>query len=170
MPDVRKGQAPAPLDRDAFRDRFAQSFVDPAFAVEKDAIARLELIAWHAYEKGRKAALTHAAGPGFVDPDYKLSDEWRATRDRIVAAEARQRDRAAPSRVLVVIGSARNDGTCPGEISKTFRLATWAGEIFAHASIETDMPMTFRRGRCASSCRSRREVPSTARCASLPRA
>ena len=64
MPDVRKGQAPPPLDRDAFRTRFAQSFVDPAFAVEKDAIARLETIAWHAYEKGRKAPLTHAAGPG----------------------------------------------------------------------------------------------------------
>ncbi len=139
MSDVRKGQAPPPLDRDAFRTRFAQSFVDPAFAVEKDAIARLETIAWHAYEKGRKAPLTHAAGPGFVDPDYKLSDEWRATRDRIAAAQVRQRDPAAPSRVLVVIGAARNDGTCPGEISKTFRLATWAGEIFAQASIATDV-------------------------------
>ena len=41
MPDVRKGQAPAPIDRDAFHDKFQQSFVDPAFAVENDAIARL---------------------------------------------------------------------------------------------------------------------------------
>jgi len=65
MPDVRKAQAPAPLDRDAFRDRFSQSFVDPAFAVEQDAIARLETIAWHAYETGRKAPLTHAARPRF---------------------------------------------------------------------------------------------------------
>ena len=126
MPEVRKGQAPPPIDRDAFHDKFQQSFVDPAFAVEKDAIARLETIAWHAYQDGRKAPLAHAAGPGFVDPDYKLSDEWRATRDRVQAAQARQRDATTPSRVLVVIGSARNDGTCPGEISKTFRLATWA--------------------------------------------
>ena len=137
--------------------RFAQSFVDPAFAVEKDAIARLETIAWHAYEKGRKAPLTHAAGPGFADPDYELSVEWRATRDRIAAAQVRQRDPAAPSRVLVVIGAARNDGTCPGEISKTFRLATWAGEIFAQASIETDVldlsPLTSDYGRRIHPCK-----------------
>jgi multimeric flavodoxin WrbA len=139
MPDVRKGQAPAPIDRDAFHDKFQQSFVDPAFAVEQDAIGRLETIAWHAYRDGRKAPLTHAAGPGFVDPGYKLSDEWRATRDRVQAAQARQRDATTPSRVLVVIGSARNNGTCPGEISKTFRLATWAGEIFRQAAIDTDV-------------------------------
>jgi hypothetical protein len=82
MPDVRKGQAPPDLDRDAFRDRFNASFRDPAFAVEQDAIARLETIAWHAYRDGRKAPLTHAAGPGFADPGYKLSDEWRATMAR----------------------------------------------------------------------------------------
>jgi multimeric flavodoxin WrbA len=139
MPDVRKGQAPPPIDRDAFHDKFLQSFVDPAFAVEKDAIARLETIAWHAYQQGRKAPLTHAAGPGFVDPDYKLSDEWRATRDRVAAAQMRQRDAATRSRVLVIIGAARNDGTCPGEISKTFRLSKWAGEIFEQAAIETDV-------------------------------
>ena len=138
MPEVRKGQAPPKLDRDAFHERFLQSFVDPAFAAEKEAIARLETIAWHAYDEGRKAPLTHPAGPGFADPSYKLSDEWRATRDRVLAAQARQRDLASHSRVLVIIGAARNDGTCPGEISKTFRLATWASEIFTQASIEVD--------------------------------
>jgi hypothetical protein len=41
MPDVRKGQAPPPIDREAFREKFQQSFVDPAFAVEQDAISRV---------------------------------------------------------------------------------------------------------------------------------
>jgi hypothetical protein len=45
MPEVRKGQAPSPLERDAFRERFERAFVDPAFAVEKEAIGRLESIA-----------------------------------------------------------------------------------------------------------------------------
>jgi multimeric flavodoxin WrbA len=139
MPDVRKGQSPPPLDRDAFHDKFQQSFVDPAFHVEREAIARLETIAWHAYKEGRKAPLASPAGPGFADPNYQLSDEWRATRDRVLAAGARQRDPGSPSRMLVVIGAARNDGSCPGEISKTFRLAQWAGEIFAEASIDTDV-------------------------------
>ena len=39
----------------------------------------------------------------------------------------------------MIIGSARNDGTCPGEISKTFRLAKWAGEIFDAGGIDTDL-------------------------------
>jgi multimeric flavodoxin WrbA len=139
MTDVRKGQAPPQLDRDAFRERFEAAFVDPAFAPEQAAIARLETIAWHAYRDKRKAPLTQAAGPGFADPDYKLSDEWRETRDRIRAAETRQADATTRSRVLVVIGAARNDGTCPGEISKTFRLAKCAIEILEASGLEADV-------------------------------
>ena len=139
MPDVRKGQAPPPLDRDAFRERFEQSFFDPGFAAERDAIARLEGIAWEAYRDGRKAPVTHPAGPGFADPDYKLSDEWRATRDRLLEAEARQQDPATRSRVLVIVGAARNDGSCPGEISKTFRLAKFAIESLEQSGLETDL-------------------------------
>jgi hypothetical protein len=45
--------------------------------------------------------------------------EWKETRDRLIEAEARQR-RSTKSRVLLVCGSARNDGTCPGDF-KTYR-------------------------------------------------
>ena len=45
MTTIRKGQAPAPLTRAEFHERFATRFYDPAFAVEADAIARLEEIA-----------------------------------------------------------------------------------------------------------------------------
>ena len=123
MIPVRKGQAPAPITRSKFHLRFMQSFYDPAFAVEAEAIARLETLAWEAYRQGRKAPRTHKAGAGFADPDYDLSDEWRDTRDRLLAAEERQRDPATRSRVLVICASPRNDGTCPGEMSKSFRLA-----------------------------------------------
>ena len=139
MPDVRKGQAPPPLDRDAFRERFEQSFFDPAFAAERDAISRLEGIAWEAYRDGRKAPVTHPAGPGFADPDYKLSDEWRAARDWLLEAQARQRDAASRSRVLVFVGAARNDGSCPGEISITVGLAKFALESLEESGLETDL-------------------------------
>ena len=53
--------------------------------------------------------------------------EWRETRDKLIAAQqACGRSRETPSRVLLVCGSSRNDGTCPGEISKTFRLVQLA--------------------------------------------
>ena len=139
MPDVRKGQAPPLLGRDAFRAHFLQSFYDPAFGVEQAAIDRLEAIAWNAYCDERKAPLTAPAGVEFADPDYKLSNEWRETRDRIGAAEARQKDPSTRSRVLLILGAARNDGSCPGEISKTFRLGGFAREVFEAAGIETDV-------------------------------
>lgn len=64
--------------------------------------------------------VTEKAGPGFADPEFDMSVEWRTTRDRVLAAEAKQKDAQTPSRVLLICGAARNDGTCPGEISKTF--------------------------------------------------
>lgn len=53
MNTVRKGQAPAPLARNEFHLRFMQSFYDPAYEVEKDALGRLEEIAFQAYGEGR---------------------------------------------------------------------------------------------------------------------
>jgi multimeric flavodoxin WrbA len=39
----------------------------------------------------------------------------------------------------VICGSSRNDGSCPGEISKTYRLAKIAQETFAGAGLEVDL-------------------------------
>jgi multimeric flavodoxin WrbA len=138
-PRVRKGQAPAKLEQQEFLRRFAESFGDPAFDAEREALARIATIAWHNYEQGRKAPVTSKAGPGFADPQYELSVEWRAARERLREAERRQRDPAGASRALLIVGSARNDGTCPGEMSKTFRLAGLARAILEAASIEVDL-------------------------------
>jgi len=139
MTKPRTGQAPAPLSREEFGERFRRSFHDPAFRNERDAIARLEAIAWDGYTHDRKAPCTSKAGPGFADPGYDLSDEWRATRDRLIEAQKRQEDRATRSRVLVICGSSRNDGSCPGEMSKTFRLAGLAREVIEAAGLEVDL-------------------------------
>ena len=128
MTDIRKGQAPDQISRAEFSDRYQAAFRDPAFAAEKEALVRIEQIAWLAYKDERKSPVTRKAGPGYADPDYDLSVDWRAAHDAIAAAQAKQADPTSPSRVLVVIGSARNDGSCPGEASKTFRLATWMAE------------------------------------------
>ena len=48
-PKVRKGQAPRPLSRAAFGERFRMAYDDPSFDAEKDAIGRIEEIAGHAY-------------------------------------------------------------------------------------------------------------------------
>jgi multimeric flavodoxin WrbA len=139
MIDIRTGQAPAPLERDAFGERFRAAFQDPAFRPEDAAIARMEAIAWEGYIAGRKAPLTQKAGPGYADPDYLLSVEWLATKQRIDQAQLRWAEAAAPSRVLLICASARNDGTCPGEMSKSFRLLQLARETLEQAQLQTDV-------------------------------
>jgi len=137
-PQVRKGQAPGALSRDAFRERFRARFFDPAFRPEDAAIARLEEIAWDGYCKARKSPVTRKAGPGFADPDFDLSVEWYEARERILAAQRRWADPATPSRVLVINCATRNDGTCPGEMSKSFRLAGIAQEALRAGGLEVD--------------------------------
>ena len=139
MTEIRKGQAPAPAERIVFHQRFMQSFVDPAFRTEDSAISRVEEIAWQAYTEGRKAPITRKAGPGYADPDYDLSVDWLETRQKIDAASAAWKDASTPSRVLLVCGSARNDGSCPGEMSKTYRMVQWAEEELKKADIHVDV-------------------------------
>lgn len=139
MIEPRKGQAPAVLERDEFHLEFRRSFVDPTFDAVQPEIAKVEQVAWENYINGNKAPITAKAGPEFADPDYDLSVEWKATRDRLIAAEARQKDPATQSRVLLICGSARNDGTCPGEISKTFRMTKFATETLEASDTEVDL-------------------------------
>jgi multimeric flavodoxin WrbA len=137
IPIVRTGQAPPKLPRDQFRARFLEAFYDPAYQAESAAIDRLEAIAWDAYQQGRKAPITEKAGPGYADPEYDLSVEWARASDRLKSAQIKWEQRSTPSRILLVCCSSRNDGTCPGEMSKTFRLTQLAREV-----VETEGPGT----------------------------
>ncbi|HKW81157.1 MAG TPA: NAD(P)H-dependent oxidoreductase [Casimicrobiaceae bacterium] len=136
---VRKGQAPAMLSRAAFGRRFRGQYFDPAFGAAQDAVDRLETIAWDGYRQARKAPVTRKAGAGFADPDYDASVEWLETRERLLAAAAKQARKTTRSRVLLVCGAPRNDGSCPGEMSKTFRLTKIAQTTLERAKIETDL-------------------------------
>lgn len=137
--EIRTGQAPAKLSRTAFGERFQQRYADPAFDAERDALARLEELAWQAYEQGRKAPITRKAGEGFANPDYDLSVDWSEQRERLHAAQARHDDPSGAARVLMIVGAARNDGSCPGEMSKTFRLTRIARAEFETAGFEVDV-------------------------------
>ena len=157
MTNVRKGQAPDKLSRSEFGLRFQQRFADPAFKTEGAALARLEVIAWQAFDEGRKAPWTQAAGPGYADPSYELSDEWRATSERLHQAQQTQQQASGASRVLLVCGSARNDGTCPGEISKSHRLTGLMQQVLEEQAVTCDVLdlslMQSEYGRTIHSCK-----------------
>lgn len=139
MIKIRIGQAPNKLSRSDFGLRFRASFADPAFTVEEQAISRIEEIAWTAYIESRKAPITEEAGIGYDDPNYKLSSEWVTTKRKLDLAQLLWADQSTQSRVLLICGSARNDGSCPSEISKTFRLLQIAKEILEKSDIQVDV-------------------------------
>ena len=88
--------------------------------------------AWDAYEHSRKAPRTRKAGNEFADPDYDLSVDWLAARAAITDAQRRHGDRSRPA-ILLVNCSSRSEHTCPGEMSKSYRLVQIAREVFAAA-------------------------------------
>ncbi|MBV9954300.1 MAG: flavodoxin family protein [Pseudolabrys sp.] len=122
MVEVRKGMPPVKLGEHEFKKRFLSRFIDPAFEPLKAELDKIADAAWDGYKNSRKAPHTVKAGPGFADPDYDLSVEWLEARNAVQAAQQRFEDKAAPSRILLVNGSARSEHTCPGEMSKSWRL------------------------------------------------
>ncbi|MDB5825372.1 MAG: NADPH-dependent reductase [Herminiimonas sp.] len=139
MTKPRKGQFGEMLSREEFHQRFTGSFGHPAFEQVNDSLSRVEEAAWDAYINEKKLARTEKAGAGFADPEYDLSVEWKDTRDKLLAAETRQKEVTTRSRVLLICGSDRNDGTCPGEMSKTFRLTQIARQVLEQQNIEVDV-------------------------------
>ena len=121
---VRKGQWTGKLERVEFSRRFRNAFVDPAFRSRRrghrqargDRLGRLQR---------RPQGADHAQGRprlrrSGLRPLGRVARDARAPRRR---RRQRWADPTTTTRALVICGSPRNDGTCPGEISKTFRLA-----------------------------------------------
>lgn len=107
-PEPRKGMPSPQLDEAAFTERYRSRFNDPAFDPLRGEIDRIVAVAWDAYTDGRKAPVTEKAGPGYADPNYELSVDWRAAHEMIEAARMRYADAAGPSRILVINGSSRS--------------------------------------------------------------
>jgi multimeric flavodoxin WrbA len=126
QPSVRRQDEFVPLTKEQFRERFFAKFYDPAFDRVQAELEKVCEVAWRGYSAYRKTPRTKLAGKGYADPNYPLAVEWLETRDKILAAEKRQKNPASRSRILVVNGSTRSEHTCPGEISKTRRLAQHA--------------------------------------------
>lgn len=137
--DVRKGMPSVELSREEFERRFFARYRDPVFEGVQAQLNAVAAAAWDAYINYRKAPHTRKAGAGFADPDYDLSVDWLSARDAILAAQARYTDASRAPRILLVNGSSRSDQTCPGEISKSWRLAEMAQEIFAAAAFDVDL-------------------------------
>jgi NADPH-dependent FMN reductase len=139
-PKVRTGMPSVQLNKGEFFERARARFNDPTFTTVAPEIEKIIEVAWKNYTEYHKSPRTRRAGRGFSNPEFALPIEWLETRSAIEQAEKRQKNSRANSRILLINGSTRSDQTCPGEMSKTFRLAKMAEEIFARAKgVEVDL-------------------------------
>jgi multimeric flavodoxin WrbA len=131
---------PSPrLSESEFRRRFLAQFADPGYRPLAAELDKIAAAAWDAYDHSRKAPRTRKAGAEFADPEYELSLDWLAARESIRHAERRHADRSRPA-ILLINCSSRSEHTCPGEMSKSYRLIEIAREIFA-ASAGTEITL-----------------------------
>jgi multimeric flavodoxin WrbA len=138
-PEPRKGMPSVELDEAEFRRRFVAQFPDPAFAPLKADLDRVAGVAWDSYINSRKSPVTEKAGPGYADPDYDLAVDWVAAKAAIGRAGAEYQDPAQPPCILIVNGSSRSEHTCPGEMSKSWRLLEIAREICGVEGVKVEV-------------------------------
>ena len=140
QPKVRKGTPSVQLGKEEFFRRARERFYDPTFADVAPQIENIIEVAWKNYNEYHKSPRARKAGAGFSDPDFPVAIEWLATRKAIADAEKRQKHPRSNARILLINGSTRSDQTCPGEMSKTFRLTKMAEDIMTAAKgFEVDL-------------------------------
>ena len=128
-PEPRKGMEPTTLNEGEFRRRFLSQFTDPAFDSLQAELGKVAGAAWDGYHAGRKSPRTQKAGEGFTDPNYDLAADWIAAKAAIDQAQREHDDKSEPPCILIVNCSSRSENTCPGEMSKSWRLLKIAQEI-----------------------------------------
>lgn len=158
IPEARKGTPDPTLSEGEFRRRFLLQFQDPAFEPLSAELQRMADAAWDAYSHHRKSPRTRQAGPGFKDPGYDLAVDWLAAHEAIGLARAQHQDAAGPARFLLITASSRSEHTCPGEMSKSYRLMEIAREVLAsakntHVSVLDLSRLTSEYGRHIHPCK-----------------
>jgi multimeric flavodoxin WrbA len=138
-PDVRRGMPAVKLPREEFERRYLARFADPVFAPLERELATIVAAAWDAYSHSRKSPLTRRAGEGFADPAYEIAVDWLAARDAILKAQRRHDDANQTPRILIINGSSRSEHTCPGEMSKSWRLVKQAEPVFGDMGFAVDI-------------------------------
>jgi multimeric flavodoxin WrbA len=132
MPPVR-------LDRTEFERRYRDRFRDPVFAPLKHELDAVIAAAWDAYSHSRKSPVTRKAGPGFADPDYEIAVDWLDACNAILEAQRGHDDASLAPRILLINGSSRSEHTCPGEMSKTWRMIELAKSCFTDIGFNIDV-------------------------------
>jgi multimeric flavodoxin WrbA len=143
--EPRKGMPSPRLSEADFKRRYRNQFADPGFDSLEQELDRVTAAAWDAYSNSRKSPRTRKAGPGFADPDHDLATDWINARDAIARAQAEHDDASGPVRFLLINASSRSEHTCPGEMSKSYRLMQMARKVIENEPGTTAQELDLSR-------------------------
>ena len=73
--------------------------------------------------------MTEKAGADLSNADYDLSVDWFAAQTAVESAQLRHDDDTLSARILLINGSSRSKHSCPGEMSKSYRLIEIAQQV-----------------------------------------
>jgi multimeric flavodoxin WrbA len=135
----RKGMPDPQIDQATFIARSKKQFTDPVFDPLVSEVEKIARGAWDAYTNHRKSPRTCKAGHGYADPNYDLALDWLAAKEAVERARTLHDNPTAQPRILIVNGSSRSEHTCPGEMSKSWRLVEIAKAICAKRNIAFDV-------------------------------
>ena len=135
---IMTGQIDVTLSEIEFKKRMREKFYDPSYKTVETELEKVIHVAWNNYIEYHRSPIVKAAGKNFSDPQFKLASEWLETHFKLKKAAIVQKKSKKKSKILVICGSPRNDQTCPGEMSKTFRLAKIAEKEIHAANFECD--------------------------------
>jgi multimeric flavodoxin WrbA len=134
-----KGMPSPRVTEEEFKRRFLAQFQDQNFDSLTAELERVAEAAWDAYAHSRKAPHTRRAGTGYADPDYDLALDWINAANAIRAASDAHNSSESADRILLINGSSRREHTCPGEMSKSYRLSKLAESVFKREGAEVDL-------------------------------
>ena len=118
------------LTKAEFTRRARERFFDPAFDPLQGEIGRIIAAAWDGYRRRSQVAAHQAGGAALCRSGVRaLGRLAEGARCRRRAPSGRRSRPPSKSRILLVNGSSRSDQTCPGEMSKTFRLVEMARRL-----------------------------------------
>ncbi|WP_375781017.1 flavodoxin family protein [Bradyrhizobium sp. ma5] len=149
---------PTRIDRASFERRYRARLSDPAFEPLQNEIDALVGAGWDAYAHSRKSPNTRKAGPGYADPNYDLASDWIDTKRALEEAQRQHDDPKLKPRILLINGSSRNEHTCPGEVSKSWRMVELVEPCFHEMGYDVDIldlsRLTAEYGRNIHPCKS----------------
>lgn len=135
---IRKSQPATDLSEKNFKLRANKLYQAHEFDEVRSETEAVIDVKWKLYDDSKKSPISKKAGAQFKHPEVEVAVDWLKTREAIKRAKIVHDHPGAKPHFLIINGSPRSEHTCPGETSKTHRMAESVITHFKKKNISHD--------------------------------